>query len=46
VLRFWNHEVLGDLEAVLEAIRIAIVVRSPHPNPLPEGEGERRYKPV
>ncbi|MVF24663.1 endonuclease domain-containing protein [Methylocaldum sp. BRCS4] len=41
VLRFWNHEVLGDLEAVLEAIRIAIVVRSPHPIPLPEGEGER-----
>lgn len=26
VLRFWNHEVLNDLEAVLEAIRIAIVV--------------------
>ena len=39
VLRFWNHEVLNDLDAVLEAIRIAIVVRSPHPNPLPEGEG-------
>ncbi|BBA35440.1 uncharacterized protein sS8_3503 [Methylocaldum marinum] len=26
VLRFWNHEVLNDLDAVLEAIRIAIVV--------------------
>ena len=39
VLRFWNHEVLGDLDAVLEAIREAIVIRSPHPRPLPEGEG-------
>jgi very-short-patch-repair endonuclease len=26
VLRFWNHEVLNDLDAVLEAIRIEIVV--------------------
>jgi len=26
VLRFWNQEVLNDLDAVLEAIRIAIVV--------------------
>ena len=37
VLRFWNHDVLGDLDVVLEAIREAIVIRSPHP--LPEGEG-------
>jgi very-short-patch-repair endonuclease len=41
VLRFWNHEVLGDLDAVLESIRIAIAVLSPHPGPLPEGEGVR-----
>jgi very-short-patch-repair endonuclease len=41
VLRFWNHEVLGDLDAVLEAIRIAVAVESPHPNPLPEGEGAK-----
>ncbi|CAD5107665.1 endonuclease domain-containing protein [Zestomonas carbonaria] len=24
VLRFWNHEVLGETEAVLEAIRLAV----------------------
>lgn len=37
VLRFWDHEVLHDIEAVLE--RIDEAIRSPHPNPLPEGEG-------
>lgn len=39
VLRFWNHEVLGDFDAVLETIQIAIGGLFPHPNPLPEGEG-------
>lgn len=44
VLRFWNHEVLNQTEAVLEAIYAAIeqapsrVEPSP-PAPLPEGEG-------
>lgn len=38
VLRFWNHDVVRDIESVLEAIRL-IVIRSPHPGPLPEGEG-------
>jgi very-short-patch-repair endonuclease len=42
VLRFWNHEVLNDTDAVLEVIRRAIVIRFPHPNPLPEGEGVKR----
>ncbi|AYC34482.1 endonuclease domain-containing protein [Pseudomonas cavernae] len=32
VLRFWNHEVLAQTDAVLEAIRLAI---GPLPNPLP-----------
>jgi very-short-patch-repair endonuclease len=45
VLRFWNHDVLQQTEAVLEAIFQAIVEqRSPSspspPAPLPEGEGE------
>ena len=39
VLRFWNHDVLREPNAVLEAIRAAIAVRVPHPNPLPQGEG-------
>jgi adenine-specific DNA-methyltransferase len=37
VLRFWNHEILTETEAVLERIRSA--VEPPHPGPLPEGEG-------
>ncbi|MCF7965400.1 endonuclease domain-containing protein [Methylobacter sp. Wu8] len=39
VLRFWNNEVLQETEAVLEAIRLAVIDLSPHPSPLPEGEG-------
>jgi len=44
VLRFWNHEVLAEMEAVLEQIHKALGASSgssasPHPNPLPEGEG-------
>jgi adenine-specific DNA-methyltransferase len=37
VLRFWNHDVLNDTDAVLE--RIVAALESPHPNPLPGGEG-------
>src|SRR5262245_13829853 len=33
VLRFWNHDVLGNTEAVLE--RIAEVLSDPHSSPLP-----------
>ncbi len=43
VLRFWNNEVLGETEAVLEAIYAAVVERSggvpSPPAPLPKGEG-------
>ncbi|MCX8086712.1 MAG: DUF559 domain-containing protein, partial [Rhodocyclaceae bacterium] len=43
VLRFWNHDVLQQTEAVLEAIFQAIVEqRSPSPPPpLPGGEGSK-----
>jgi very-short-patch-repair endonuclease len=45
VLRFWNNEVLGNMEAVLEQIRETASVTkagssTPHPGPLPMGEGE------
>ena len=41
VLRFWDHEVLQELDTVLEAIRLAL--GDPHPSPLPERErGERK----
>ncbi len=38
VLRFWNHEVLEELESVKEAIFLALQPH-PHPNLPPEGEG-------
>ena len=34
VVRFWNNEVLQEIEAVLNAIYMAIS-DPPHPNPLP-----------
>jgi adenine-specific DNA-methyltransferase len=39
VLRFWNHEILTETEAVLERI-LNELHASPHPGPLPEVEGE------
>ena len=39
VLRFWNHEVMQELDGVLERIRLAALAPSP-PAPLPPaGEG-------
>ncbi len=41
VLRFWNHEILGETEAVLERIR-EVVVQPSLPAPLPsKGEGSQ-----
>ena len=41
VLRFWNNDVIGNLEGVLEAIFGALTAEtSPHPSPLP-ASGER-----
>jgi very-short-patch-repair endonuclease len=36
VLRFWNNQVLNNMEGVLETIRNALL--TPHPDPLPQGE--------
>ena len=38
VIRFWNHDVLNETEAVLERIYFELI-GAPHPNPLPGGEG-------
>ena len=40
VLRFWNNDVLKNLDSVLEVIQAALASPAPHPNPLPEGERE------
>jgi len=36
VLRFWDNQVLSNVEGVLENIRNALL--TPHPDPLPQGE--------
>lgn len=43
VLRFWNNDVLKNLEGVVESIKLTLdQIRPdpPHPNPLPGGERE------
>jgi len=40
VLRFWNNDVLSNIDGVLESI-VATAIHEPlHPNPLPTGERE------
>ncbi len=40
VMRFWNHDVLGNLEGVLEAIMLALEA-PPTPDPSrPQARGE------
>jgi very-short-patch-repair endonuclease len=40
VLRFWNNEVLGNIDGVLEVIQSAILA-TPTPTPPHKGEGSR-----
>ena len=40
VLRFWNNEVLQNMDGVLEVIASTARPAPPHPNPLPAGERE------
>jgi very-short-patch-repair endonuclease len=39
VLRYWNNEVLANVDGVLEDIRSAMIA-TPTPNPFPQGGGE------
>ena len=41
VLRFWNNEVLQNIDGVLQVIVETVNPVPPHPNPLPNGERER-----
>jgi very-short-patch-repair endonuclease len=41
VLRFWNNQVLGNVDGVLEEIR-RVTTTTPTPNPSPQGGGEPR----
>ena len=38
VLRFWNHEILGELQGVLDQIELALI-EAPSPQPSPGGRG-------
>ena len=40
VLRFWNNDVLSNIDGVLESIVATASQEPPHPNPLPNGERE------
>ena len=40
VLRFWNNDVLSNIDGVLEMIVTTASQEPPHPNPLPSGERE------
>jgi very-short-patch-repair endonuclease len=42
VLRFWNNEVLENIEGVLAEIVRITKGTTPHPVPLPQGEGTMR----
>ncbi len=45
VVRFWNNDVLSNIDGVLETIARTISPHAfdpPHPNPLPDGEREPR----
>ena len=39
ILRFWDHDVLRDTEAVADAIWTFAANPNPHPNPSPDGRG-------
>jgi very-short-patch-repair endonuclease len=41
VLRFWNNDVLGDLDGVLNEIQCVL---TPTPDPFPQGGGELRRR--
>jgi very-short-patch-repair endonuclease len=40
VLRFWNNDVLSNIDGVVETIAATASQEPPHPNPLPNGERE------
>ena len=41
VLRFWNNDVLSNIDGVVETIVATAAQEPPHPNPLPNGEREQ-----
>jgi very-short-patch-repair endonuclease len=46
VLRFWNHQVLLEMDAVLDAVWAFASRRTLSPDPSPGGRGEHEQGPV
>jgi very-short-patch-repair endonuclease len=44
ILRFWNNDVLRNIEGVVESIVDTLNPSPPHPDPLPNGEREKRAR--
>ena len=43
LIRFWNNEVMENMDGVIEAIRSELArLACPHPQPLPRAGGERK----
>ncbi|MGI9571240.1 MAG: hypothetical protein ACR2PH_16230 [Desulfobulbia bacterium] len=40
MVRFWNHEILGDIHTVLEQIH-SYLIETPSPQPSPGGRGSK-----
>ena len=45
VIRFWNHDVLGNSDGVALAVAEALHERHPHPNPPPSRGRESKERP-
>ena len=43
VLRFWNNDVLENVDGVVEVILTAVAQAATHPRPLPFREGSRSF---
>jgi len=46
VLRFWNNEVIGNLDGVAQIIRDNLSLDTPTPHPSPQGGGEQEGRAV
>ena len=44
VIRFWNNDVLMNMDGVLVRILQALRAAAPHPTPLPDGEREQERR--
>ena len=44
VIRFWNNDVLTNMDGVLVRILEALRAAAPHPSPLPDGEKEQERR--